>query len=147
MKVILLRDVARVGKKGTIAEVPDGYARNQLIPSKSAEAATPQNIKKAEQAMGDKVAKAAADEEAFAEVSAKIDGLGELVVTAASNEKGHLFKAVSAEDVAALLKTHDIDTDLFLISFKEPVKEVGEHPVVLSHAGQTHTITINVKAE
>lgn len=147
MKVILLRDVARVGKKGTIAEVPDGYARNQLIPSKSAEAATPQNIKKAEQAMGDKVAKAAADEQAFADAMARIDAAGELAITASANDKGHLFKAVSAEEVAELLKSHDIHTDLFLISFKEPVKEVGEHPVVLSHAGQTHTITITVNAE
>jgi hypothetical protein len=36
---------------------------------------------------------------------------------------------------------------LLLISFKEPVKEVGEHQAVLSHAGQTHTITFTVVAE
>lgn len=146
MKVILLRDVARIGKKGTIAEVSNGYAMNQLIPTKSAEPATPQNLKKAEQLLADSAAKVEADETAFNEETAKIDAISELVVEAQANEKGHLFKAVSSDEVATVLKEHDINTSLFLISFKEPVKEVGEHQAVLSHAGNTHTITVNVKA-
>ena len=53
MKVILLRDVARLGRKGTVADVPTGYAMNQLIPSKSAAPATPENLKKADSRMMD----------------------------------------------------------------------------------------------
>lgn len=146
MKVILLRDVARIGKKGSIVDVPNGYAMNQLIPTKSAEPATPQNLKKAERAMGDKLAKVAADEESFAAAAAKIDAGPTLKITANANDKGHLFKAIAPEDVAEMLRAADIDASLFLISFKEPVKDVGEHQAVLSHAGQTHTITFTVEA-
>lgn len=147
MKVILLRDVARIGKKGTVVEVPNGYAMNQLIPTKSAQPATPQNLKKAERTIADSAAKLEADETAFSEATARIDAAGTIVVKAAANEQGHLFKAVSSEDVAKVLKEHDVDIDLFLISFKDPVKEVGEHQAVLSHAGNTHTITFTVEAE
>lgn len=146
MKVILLRDVARIGKKGTVAEVPNGYAMNQLIPSKSAQPATPQNLKRAQQILQDKAAQVEADETAFNEATAQIDAIGRLTIKAAANEKGHLFKAVSNHEVAAMLRENDINTELFLISFKEPVKEVGEHQAILSHAGNTHTITITVEA-
>ncbi len=146
MKVILLRDVARLGRKGTVADVPTGYAMNQLIPSKSAAPATPENLKKAEQSLKDKAAQVEANEAAFNEATAKIDSAGDLTVTATANDQGHLFKAVSADDVVKMLKEKEVNTDLFLVSFKEPVKEVGEHQVILSHAGHTHTITINVAA-
>ena len=46
MKVILLRDVAKIGKRYEIVEVPDGFALNKLIPKKDAEAATPVNVKR-----------------------------------------------------------------------------------------------------
>lgn len=146
MKVILLRDVARIGKKGTVVEVPDGYAMNQLIPTRSAEAATPQNLKKAERAMGQKMAKAEADEKAFTEIIAQIDALNGITVAVEANEKGHLFKAISPKDVAAALQAEGVATDLLLISFKEPVKEVGDHQAVLTHAGLTHTIAFTVTA-
>lgn len=146
MKVILLRDVARIGKKGSIAEVPDGYAMNQLIPSKSAEPATPQNLKKVERTLKDKAAKVEADQTAFAAAVSSIDALSDIVLTAPANEKEHLFKAIASADVVQALKELDVDISAFLVSFKEPVKTVGEHSVLLSHAGQTHTFTINVKA-
>ena len=111
-------------KKGTVVEVPNGYAMNQLIPTKSAQPATPQNLK-AEQVIADAAAKLEANESAFSDATAKIDAVTALKINAAANEQGHLFKAVSSDDLASVLKQHDIDTDLFLISFKEPVKEVG----------------------
>jgi ribosomal protein L9 len=49
MKVILLRDVAKIGKRFAIVDVPDGYALNKLIPSKDAEPATTNNIKRINQ--------------------------------------------------------------------------------------------------
>ena len=49
MKVILLRDVAKIGRRFEIVEVPDGYALNKLIPKKDAEAATPANVKRIQQ--------------------------------------------------------------------------------------------------
>ena len=48
MKVILLKDVAKIGRRFEIKEVPDGYALNKLIPKNMAQFATPENIKRIE---------------------------------------------------------------------------------------------------
>ena len=133
MKVILLKDVAKIGRRFDVAEVPDGYARNQLIPKGMAEPASVSNMKKINKlnAAGESnVAKAA---ESF---SKAIESLKESVIKVAVdlNEKNHAFKAVSEADISEAAKSAGIDLDPAMLKIDSPIKEGGEHKVTL-HSG------------
>tara|TARA_B100002051_G_scaffold276628_1_gene326264 strand:+ start:35183 stop:35623 length:441 start_codon:yes stop_codon:yes gene_type:complete len=130
MKVILLQDVAKIGKRGEVAEVPDGYARNQLIPKMMAEPATKANMKKVERKQSMASASSAASEERFA---AALEALRADVIKVAAevNDQGHAFKAVSAEDIVAVAKESGVDVSADMIVISDPIKEVGEHEIEL----------------
>ena len=136
MKVILLKDVAKIGKKGEVAEVPDGYALNQLMPKKMAEPATSANLKRVEKLSATAVASADAAVAKFAAAKASLAAY-KPVVTAEANEKGHLFKAVNAGDIAAAASKNGILLSEDMIKFTGPVKDLGEHTIQLTH-GQDH---------
>lgn len=146
MKVILLRDVARIGKKGSVVEVPDGYAQNQLIPTKSAVAATPENLKRAKQASAAKTAQQDTAVRAFAATVAALRQAPPLSLKLPANEKGHLFKAVSSDDIKQLFSSVSIKADGLTIAFAEPIKTIGEHEVTISQAGESAAIQFTVAA-
>lgn len=143
MKVILLRDVARLGKKGAVVEVPNGYAQNQLIPSKSAEPATPQNLAKLQRKQAVASADVAAKQANFKEVVASLRE-NKVTLTAEANEKDHLFKAVSQADVTAALAEQGIVVGDATIVFPQPVKTLGEHEITLKQGSETANFTIVV---
>ena len=146
MKIILLQDVAKIGRRYEIVEVPDGYAMNQLIPKKMAEAATPANVKRVEKMSKDKADSAAADSEAFAAAVATINATP-ITITLEANEQGHLFKAVSAEDVMIAARGVGAVITEEMVSFDSPIKEIGEHEVALKHGEDTELITITVSGK
>lgn len=143
MKVILLRDVAKIGRKGSLVEVPDGYARNQLIPTKSAEAATPQSIKKHQNLVASKEAVKDADTQQFSELKKQLAGMV-IPMEADANEKDHLFKAVSKDEVVTAADKQGITINATDIVFTDVIKSLGEHQVELRHAGDTAVITIMI---
>ena len=143
MKIILLPDVAKIGRKGSLVEVPDGYARNQLIPSKSAEAATPQNIKKHQHMIANKEADKIASVEKFNALKKQLQEV-EISIKADANEKDHLFKAVSKEDVVEAAKAAGVSLNQADIVFPEVIKSLGEHQVSLQHGGDQGSFTITV---
>lgn len=145
MKVILLRDVARIGKKGSLVEVQDGYARNQLIPSRSAEAATPQSIKRFNNTMAAKEAGKAAEEEKFFELKKEL-GATEVAVAVEANEKGHLFKAVSMEEIAKAAEAAGVKMSADSLSTGDPIKSLGEHQVHVNHGQDSFQFTVIVKS-
>ena len=104
MKVILLQDVKRVGKKGEVIEASDGYARNFLFPRKLAEEATNANLhilnNKKENERKEKLAQLEAAQKVAAELKGK-----EIKITAKTGENGKLFGAITSKDVAELIKT------------------------------------------
>lgn len=143
MKVILLQDVAKIGRRNEVVEVPNGYAMNQLIPMKKAEPATPANMKK----VGKVHAQAAADTANMEAVfTAAKDALSAepLVIEADMNEQEHLFQAVSAADVVAAAKAKGIAITSDMVDFPEVVKAAGEHTVTLQHGAHSAPFTINV---
>lgn len=143
MKVILLQDVAKIGKRSELVEVPDGYALNQLIPKKMAEPATAANQRRIERLQ----ASAAADQAAGAEqFDAAMVALKEqtVTVTAEANEQGHLFKAVHENDVADAAKAAGISLQASHIVIAEPIKELGEHTLQLVSGDQKAEFIINV---
>lgn len=102
MKVLLLKDVAKVGQRNTVHEVSNGYAQNFLLARGLAVPATAQRIAAAQKSQ---VARAEMKAHEIDEVKAAVAKLnGEAVsISAKANEKGHLFEAVHAENIVAAL--------------------------------------------
>ena len=146
MKVILVRDVAKIGRRNQIVEVPDGYAQNKLIPQKWALPATPQNLKRVQALHAGVAASKDAKEEHFL---ASVEKLKQttLTITADANEQGHLFKAVHEKDIAEAAKVSGVSLDVAAIKIPTLIKSVGAHGVELVHGAHVipYTITITKK--
>jgi len=143
MKVILLQDVAKIGRRNEVVDVPNGYAMNQLIPSRKAEPATPANMKKISKVHADMAANASNMEAVFATA---IEALSAepLVITAEMNEQEHLFQAVNDAMVVAAAETKGIGITTAMVGFPEVVKTAGDHTVTLQHGSQSASFTISV---
>ncbi|TXI71469.1 MAG: 50S ribosomal protein L9 [Cyclobacteriaceae bacterium] len=147
MEVILKQDVTGLGYKNDTVKVKPGYGRNYLIPTGAAIIAneankrmTAENIRQA----AHKAAKIKQDAEALA---AKIGELSIEVGTKAG-ESGKIFGAVTAVQVAEILKTKGFEVDRKKIHFKEQPKQLGTYTVTLDlHKEVKHTISVNVVAE
>ena len=129
MKVIFLQDVKGKGKKGQMAEISDGYARNYLLPKKLAMEATPDAINTMR--MNDKAAaeRAAKERAEAVEVSKKLREMT-VVVTAKGGGAGKLFGSVTSQEIADALKAKSgIAIDKRKIVLSDPIKNVGTYTV------------------
>lgn len=145
MKVILLQDVAKIGKRYEEATVPDGYAMNMLIPKGMAEAATPENRKKIAARKAKQMASAEASDATFSQAVQTLTATP-ATVTAAANDQGHLFEAVKPETIVEAAAVVGATLTPEQIVMVEPIKEVGEQGVTLKSGDAEATITINVVA-
>lgn len=147
MKVILLDDVTKVGRRGEVRDVSDGYARNFLIPKKLALSATAGNLKNLEHIQKQQEAKAdrvKADAEAL---RAQIQALVYEERRQAS-EEGKLFGSVTAQDVADFLASRGIKMDRKRLTLDEPIKALGEFSVSMRlHHDVTAQLKVNVVRE
>ena len=129
MKVILLKDVVKVGHKNEVKNVSDGYAMNFLIPNKLAEFATPKKIKNIE------ILKHQQKEEYNIQHDLLVKNLKTLngarvEIEGKANEKGHLFKGIQKEEIVEELKRQDhIDLKPEFVELEHPIKEVGEFDI------------------
>lgn len=143
MKVILLRDVAKLGKRFSVVEVPDGYAQNQLIPKGMVEAATPLNLKRVGARM-EKVSSTHASELAtFSATLAALKGVT-VTVTADANAQAHLFQTVKTTDIAAALAAIGHAVPVAAITIPEPIKALGTYDIPLQHGTVKGTVTVTV---
>ena len=101
MKVILLQDVKKLGKKGDVIEASDGYARNYLFPRKLAEEATTASMHVLNAKKENERKKKLAEVEAAQKLASELNGK-EVKVTAKGNN-GRLFGAITSKDVAELI--------------------------------------------
>jgi large subunit ribosomal protein L9 len=147
MKVILLDDVTKVGRRGEVRDVSDGYARNFLIPKKLALSATAGNLKNLDHIKKQQDAKAdrlKADAEAL---RAKIEALV-FEERRQASEEGKLFGSVTSQDVADFLGTRGIPMERRRITLDEPIKALGEHLVSMRlHPDVTAQLRVNVVRE
>ncbi len=111
MKVILLKDVKDLGKKGELVESKDGYARNFLFPRKLAEEANSSNMKEMNEKEESKKLKKQQELEEAKAIAEKINAV-KVVIKTKSGENGKLFGSITTKDIAEILKDkHDIDID------------------------------------
>lgn len=145
MKVVLLQDVAKIGRKHAVVEVPDGYAQNQLIPRRLAKPATPENLKAALKDAADK--KSAADV-AFAKYQKTKEALRDkkIVVRAPQkNQQGHLFAAITKGEVMSALNQAGIVADATMVEVPGHLKEVGEHEIELVYGPHRSNFIIKIE--
>jgi large subunit ribosomal protein L9 len=146
MKVILLRDVPKIGKKHQIINVTAGYAGNFLFPKNLAEIATEKAIIRVEKLIADEMAKKQVREDLLVKNLKSVEGV-KIEITAKASEKGHLFASIHKDELIPALKEQtrlDIDSDHIVMD--KPIKETGEHKVTIKVQDKTATFVVDVKA-
>lgn len=146
MKVILLQDIARIGKRFEVQDVPTGHALNYLIPRGMAKPATSENLKNITEQKRKSAAETAKADETRAQTFEKLAGTTvEMQVPA--NEQGHLFKGIKAEDIAAEVSNTIGALAAENIVLDAPIKEVGEHTISLRRGEEEVHFTLNITAK
>ncbi len=129
MEIILLQDVDKLGKKGDVATVAEGYARNFLLPRKLAEIATPTRVTAARLAMEERAA-ATRREAERADETRELLSKTVLTITAPVGTQDRLFGSVTNQDVAdAIYEARKIRIDKHSIGLEDPIKTVGTYMV------------------
>src|SRR5271169_5965720 len=128
MEVILKEDVAKLGARGDVVKVAEGYGRNYLLPKKLAIEATPGNravIEQMKSAALRRVAREKGDAEKLAELLAGVS----VSFTRKSGEHDQLFGSVTSADIAHELEHKSFNIDRRKIHLDEPLKQLGEFSV------------------
>jgi large subunit ribosomal protein L9 len=147
MKIILLEDVATLGRRGEVREVADGYARNYLLPQKLALAATAPNLKNLEGIKARQESQAAKSLASAQAQAAVIEGL-HLAVARQASDEDRLFGSVGRNDVAAFLTQHGLEVERRRIDLDEPIKSLGEFSVPIRlHPEVTAQLKVTVTRE
>ena len=146
MKVIFLKNVAKVGKINEVKDMPDGYVRNFLLPQKLAMIATPEAIAKLNQNKIDTEAQKQIQSDLFKKNLRAVQGVG-VTIFATANTEGGLFKSIGPKDIAlALKKDHHIVIDESIIVC-EPIKHVGEYTATVEALGMKEPVSVTVVAK
>ncbi len=145
MKIILLKDVAKLGRKYDTKTVSDGHAINLLIPQGVAIAATKDAIKRIESLR----AASEGDRKIQEELMVKnIEGLKDATITISSkaNEKGHLFAGLHKEVIAEeIMKQTRLQVDPAFIQLEHPLKTIGEHSIEVKGGGKSGKVKVVIK--
>jgi large subunit ribosomal protein L9 len=147
MDVILRDHIEKLGRRGEIVKVSDGYARNYLLPRKLALPATEGNKKHVERER--KIMETReADERAQAEAIAVRLSSVDITIARRVGETEQLYGSVTAADIAEFLKGKGFEIDRRKLILPEPIKTVGEHDVPLKlHRDVTAPLKVKVVKE
>ncbi|MBP9866216.1 MAG: 50S ribosomal protein L9 [Candidatus Omnitrophica bacterium] len=144
MELILLKDLEKIGRKGQVVRVRDGFARNFLLPQKSAMPLTAAN----ERFVADQ--KARAEKRAIVEkvkakeTAEKLEGL-KLSIQSVAGDQDKLFGSVTAEDISRLLAEKGFQLDRRKILLKEPIRSLGTYNLAVEVFPQVRAnIQLNV---
>lgn len=147
MEVILKEDVNKLGHRGDVVKVADGYGRNYLLPEKLAIEATVANKAVIEQMKGSAIRKSAKEKVTAEELSTQLSAV-ELVFERKVGENDHLFGSVTSGDIAHELEAKGYTVDRRKISLDEPLKSLGEYHVpVKLHREVTAHVKVTVKGD
>jgi large subunit ribosomal protein L9 len=128
MEVILREDVAKLGHRGELVKVKEGYARNFLLPRKLAVAATAGNRKMVEQEKAAAVRREAVERGDAEKLASQLTGLA-ITVTRKAGDDGHLFGSVTGLDVSDGLAAKGFTIDRRKVHIDDPIKYLGEFDV------------------
>ena len=148
MKIILKQDVAKVGKKGELIEVADGYGRNFLIGRGLADEATPGKIREYQENQKTRKAKDDKRQKAAADLKKSLSGKV-VTVKASAGEGGKLFGSVTSAQVAeALAAQFGSTVDKKDIKLDDSVKQAGNFSFKIKlYPGIEAEMTLKVETE
>ena len=147
MKVILKQDVKGLGREGDLKDVKDGYARNFLLPTGKALVADKGAIANWERHREQREER---DRTVRAEAEATAERLRELKleVPVKAGEKGRLFGAVTAHQIADLIREEGIELDRHALHLREPIKTLGDYKIdVRLMPGVEAAVAVSVVAQ
>jgi large subunit ribosomal protein L9 len=148
VKVVLREDVEKLGRKGDLLEVADGYARNYLVPRGLAIVATKGVVQQAAAMRRNRQVRDDRDKEAAQELATRLT-TSPVQVKARAGEGGKLFGSVTSADIVAAVKDQTkVELDRRKLTLVEPLKALGpaEVPVQL-HPEVTVNLAVEVVAE
>jgi large subunit ribosomal protein L9 len=147
MEVILKEDVPKLGSRGDVVKVTDGYGRNYLLPRKLAIEATKANktvIEQMKQAAQRRSVQEKGDADALAQQFAGVT----LTFYRKTGEKEHLFGSVTSADIAEALEQKGLNVDRRKIQLDDPIRALGEFKVPIKlHRDVTTTVKVVVEKE
>lgn len=146
MKVILLKDTAKLGKRGDVKEVADGYAINVLIKKRNALQATPGELSKWKAKEDAKHHKEELKTSAYASL---VDSLRSTPLTVSGkkhDEKGQLFAQIKEHDIVdAIFLFTNLSVDPKQILIESPIKSIGKHSFILKQADKKESINLLIQ--
>ncbi len=147
MEVILKEDVQKLGNRGDVVKVADGYGRNYLLPGKLAIEATTANKAVIEQMKASAIRKSA-KEKAQSEELARTLSQVELSFGRKVGENDHLFGSVTSGDIAQQLEAKGYTVDRRKIALEDPLKQLGEfHVPVKLHRDVTAHVKVTIHSD
>jgi large subunit ribosomal protein L9 len=147
MKIILLDDVPKLGRRGEVRDVADGYARNYLLPHRLALTATPGNLKNLDSIKARQEQRAVQQRSQAEQMAQAIEALS-FAQTRQASDEGRLFGSVGRADIAAFLAQNGIAVEKRRIGLDEPIKALGEFTVPIRlHGDVTASLKVSVGRE
>jgi large subunit ribosomal protein L9 len=147
MEVILKEDVPKLGSRGDVVKVAEGYGRNFLLPKKLAIEANAANKAVIEQMKAAAVRRAARDKGDAESLARQFDGVN-LHFTRKSGEHDALFGSVTSADIARELENRGFNIDRRKIQLQEPLKALGEFNVPIRlHRDVTTNVKVTITKE
>jgi large subunit ribosomal protein L9 len=147
VRVILRADVERVGKKGDVLDVADGYARNFLVPRGLALQASDGAIAQAQAMRRSRDVRDAADRTAAEEIARQLVPQV-ITLSARAGAGGRLFGSITTTDVVDAVQAQTgLSIDRRKVHLEEPIRDVGTHRVnVKLHSDVEFPVTVEVSA-
>ncbi|HLK32355.1 MAG TPA: 50S ribosomal protein L9 [Terriglobales bacterium] len=147
MEVILKEDVQKLGSRGDVVKVADGYGRNYLLPRKLAIEATKANRAVIEQMKAAAVRRSAREKADAEALSSQFENLT-LSFQRRSGEHDQLFGSVTSADLAAEMEKKGFNVDRRKIQLHEPLKSLGEFTIpVKLHKDVTAHVRVVIEKE
>lgn len=141
MKVILVKDVAKVGRKNEVKELADGFARNFIITRGLGVVANERNLAKLKAEKVEKIVKGDLLEKLLLGLSDKV-----VILKAKANDKGHLFAGLHLADILAALKAqHRVEIPESFVIYDEPIKTIGEHELKIKTSSSVGKLKVVVE--
>ena len=130
MKIILRADVPKLGRRGDVKEVADGFGRNHLIAQGLAEIATPEALRAREAELQNRQIRDAAERERFIQLAERLRPL-ELRFTMKQATGGQPFGSVSAQDIVNAAREKGMTIEKSWLKLDHPLKTTGQHSIEL----------------